>query len=163
MSRNETLWQTFPQFFGLKTKTGFKIRKNVRKKAYNKHIIIIVTWSGVQYHVSWMRPYHWITLDATLRVSGDSMVWPHPLDVIQYARSSYYYDNMYVASRVIQWYGLIHETWYCTPDQVTIMIICIYHWLKLVYFVHKNDSCRHRAVDTYYVSNFTSVMALHRH
>ena len=27
----------------LKTKTGFKIRKNVRKKAYNKHIIIIVT------------------------------------------------------------------------------------------------------------------------
>ena len=24
------------------------------------------------------------------------------------------------ASRVIQWYGLIHQTWYCTPDQVTI-------------------------------------------
>ena len=32
-----------------------------------------------------MRPYHWITLDATR----------HPLDVIQYARSSYYYDNVY--------------------------------------------------------------------
>ena len=29
------------------------------------------------------------------------------------------------ASRVIQWYGLIHETGYCTPDQVTIMIICL--------------------------------------
>ena len=29
------------------------------------------------------------------------------------------------ASRVIQWYGLIHSTWYCTPDQVTIMIICL--------------------------------------
>ena len=28
-----------------------------------------------------------------------------------------------VASRVILWYGLIHETLYCTPDQVTIMII----------------------------------------
>ena len=74
-SRNVTLWQTFPQF---KTKTGFKIRKNVRKKAYNKHIIIIVTWSGVQYHVSWMR--------------------------------------------------LIHSTWYSTPDQVTVMIMCM-SWL----------------------------------
>ena len=30
-----------------------------------------------------------------------------------------------VASRVIQWYGLIHKTWYCTPDQVTILIICL--------------------------------------
>ena len=28
------------------------------------------------------------------------MVWPHPLDVIQYARSSYYYDNVYVANSV---------------------------------------------------------------
>ena len=25
------------------------------------------------------------------------MVWPHPLDVIQYTRSSYYYDNVYVS------------------------------------------------------------------
>ena len=24
------------------------------------------------------------------------MVWPHPRDVIQYARSSYYYDNMFI-------------------------------------------------------------------
>ena len=30
-----------------------------------------------------------------------------------------------VASRVIQWYGLIHETGNSTPDQVTIMIICL--------------------------------------
>ena len=30
-----------------------------------------------------------------------------------------------VASRVIQWYDLIHETWYSTPDQVTTMIICL--------------------------------------
>ena len=28
------------------------------------HIIIIVTWSGVLYHVSWMRSYHRITRDA---------------------------------------------------------------------------------------------------
>ena len=33
-----------------------------------------------------------------LRVSGDPLVRPHPLDVIQYARSSYYYDNVYLAS-----------------------------------------------------------------
>ena len=42
-SRNVALWQTFPQFSVLKTKTGFNFRKNVRKKASNKHIIIIVT------------------------------------------------------------------------------------------------------------------------
>ena len=34
-----------------------------------------------------------------------------------------------VASRVIQWCGLIHETWYCTPDQVTVMIICLLYAL----------------------------------
>ena len=28
------------------------------------HIIIIVTWSGVLYHVEWMRSYHRITRDA---------------------------------------------------------------------------------------------------
>ena len=29
-------------------------------------------------------------------VEGDPMVWPHPRDVIRYARSSYYYDNMFI-------------------------------------------------------------------
>ena len=29
-------------------------------------------------------------------VEGDPMVWPHPRDVVQYARSSYYYDNMFI-------------------------------------------------------------------
>ena len=48
------------------------------------HNIIIVT--GVLYRVEWMRSYHQITLDAT---EGDPMVWPHPRDVILYARSSY--------------------------------------------------------------------------
>ena len=50
-------------FSGVKTKTGYKI-KIMPEKVYNKHIII-VTRSGVQYHVSWMRQYHWITLDAS--------------------------------------------------------------------------------------------------
>ena len=31
------------------------------------------------------------------------------------------------ASRVIQWYGLIQETWYCMPDQFTIIIICLFY------------------------------------
>ena len=29
-------------------------------------------------------------------VKGDPVVWPHPRDVILYARSSYYYDNMFI-------------------------------------------------------------------
>ena len=33
----------------------------------------------------------------------------------------------HVAPRMIQWYGLILETWYCMPDQVTIMIICLFY------------------------------------
>ena len=40
------------------------------------------------------------------------------------------------ASRVIQWYDLIHETWYSTPDHVTIIIMFLYRiigvkWLTL--------------------------------
>ena len=27
----------------------------------------------------------------------EAMIWPHPLDVIQYARSSYYYNNVYMS------------------------------------------------------------------
>ena len=66
---------------------------------------IIVTWSGALYHVEWMRSY-W-SLDQPRRE----------------------------ASRVIQWYGLIHVTWYCTPDQVTSMIIC----LSYTFFWHYSD------------------------
>ena len=29
-------------------------------------------------------------------IPSDPMVWPHPRDVIQYARSSYNYDNMFI-------------------------------------------------------------------
>ena len=39
-----------------------------------------------------------------------------------------------IASRVIQWYGLIHKTWYCTPDQVTFIIICLLYTLFLTLF-----------------------------
>ena len=104
MSRNVMLWQTFLQFFGIKDQTGFKIRKNVRKKSYNKYIFIIVTWSGVQYHISWMRLYHWMTRDA---ISGDLMVCCNPLDLKQYARSSYYYDKVYLSPLVGLWYVIM--------------------------------------------------------
>ena len=38
------------------------------------------------------------------------------------------------ASREIQWYILIHETWYCTPDQVTFIIICLLYTFFWHYF-----------------------------
>ena len=40
-------------FSRLKTKTINKKQNYIIKKVYNKHIIIIGTWSGVQYHVIW--------------------------------------------------------------------------------------------------------------
>ena len=52
------------------------------------HIIIIVTWSGVLYHVEWMRSYY--GLPKTWSIKGDPMIWPHPWDVILYTRSSDY-------------------------------------------------------------------------
>ena len=50
----------------------------------NKHclltfFIIIVTLSGILYSVE-----------------GDPMVWPHPQNVILYARSSYYFNDMFI-------------------------------------------------------------------
>ena len=38
------------------------------------------------------------------------------------------------ASRVIQWYGLIHKTWYCTPDQATFIIISLLYTFFWHYF-----------------------------
>ena len=63
MTRGVKNWNVMA-FFGIKDQYRFENQKECLKKAYNKHIITIVTLSGVQYHVSWMRPYHWITLDA---------------------------------------------------------------------------------------------------
>ena len=39
------------------------------------------------------------------------------------------------ASRVFQLYDLIHETYYSTPDQVTIIIICLLY----TFFRHYSD------------------------
>ena len=64
--------------------------------AYVGFQLLLVTWSGVLYHVSWMSSYHRITFDAS------RLVW----------------------SRVILWYELIHSTRYGPPDQVTVVIMC---------------------------------------
>ena len=39
---------------------------------------------------------HTIGSPETRSVEGGPMVWPHPRDVIMYARSSYYCDNMFI-------------------------------------------------------------------
>ena len=43
------------------------------------------------------------------------------------------------ASQVIRWYDLIHSTWYSAPDQVTIIIMCMYRsvWALLVPWCNK--------------------------
>ena len=64
------------------------------KRVYNKHIIIKVTWSGVQYHVSWMRPYHWITLDASRLGWSDGMTSSTRCDTVR--QINCYYNNVYV-------------------------------------------------------------------
>ena len=43
------------------------------------------------YHVERMR--HTIGSPETPRVKGDPIVLPHPVDVILYARSSYFYND----------------------------------------------------------------------
>ena len=64
---------------------------------------------------------------------NSNLIWPtvsHRVDeVIPSA------DPRRVASRVIQWYGLIHETRYHTPDQVTILIICLLYAFFLTLFL----------------------------
>ena len=61
------LWQTFSQFLWNKDQDNLYNQNNVRKKVYNKYIIKIVTWSGVQYHVSL------ISLDASRLVWSDDI------------------------------------------------------------------------------------------
>ena len=58
------------------------------------HIIIIVTWSGVLYHVEWMRFYHRITGDVKHRAWSNGMASFRRSDTD--ARSSYFYNNMFI-------------------------------------------------------------------
>ena len=40
------------------------------------------------------------------------MVWPHPRDVILYARSSYYYDNMFIICLFLTFFLILNLFWY---------------------------------------------------
>ena len=79
ISRNMTSLNTTANvptiFFWIKDQNNLLNQNNVRKRVYNHyiHIIIIVTSSGVQYHFSWMRWYHWITLEASRLEQSDGM------------------------------------------------------------------------------------------
>ena len=44
-------------------------------------------------------------------VEGDSMVWPHPRDVILYARSSYFYNNMFIIYLFLTLFGFNKLFW----------------------------------------------------
>ena len=57
-------------------------------------IIIIVTWSVYSITSSWWG--HTIGSPENRSIKGDPMVWSHQQDVIQYARSRYYYNNMFI-------------------------------------------------------------------
>ena len=61
-----------------------------QKKMYIilKHIITIVTWSGVLYHASWMSSYHRITLDAS------RLVWSYDISSSTRRDSSYYLSHL---------------------------------------------------------------------
>ena len=87
------------------------------------HFLVILTYFMVEGHLVMIHtPYHnsnliWRTVS---RRVDEVIPSDHPRRV---------------ASRVIQWYGLIHETWYCTPDQVTIMIISLLYAFFLTFFL----------------------------
>ena len=53
-----------------------------------------------------------------LHISGDLMVLPHPLDVTQNARSSYYYDTVYVLVLNVNMFKGI-STWWTNGNDIT--------------------------------------------
>ena len=55
--QDEVMSCHIPQFFWIKDKNNWLNQNNIRIKLHNENIIIIVTWSGGQYHISWMRSH----------------------------------------------------------------------------------------------------------
>ena len=49
------------------------------------------------------------------RVEGGPMVWPHPQDVILYARSSYFYDNMFIICLFLTFFMILKLVWSVIP------------------------------------------------
>ena len=46
---------------------------------------------------------------------GDSMVWPHPRDVILCAKSSYFYNNMFIIYLFLTLFGFYNLFWSLFP------------------------------------------------
>ena len=44
------------------------------------------------------------------------MVWPHPRDVILYARSSYYYDNMFIICLFLTFFLILKPVLVLNPE-----------------------------------------------
>ena len=45
------------------------------------------------------------------------MVWPHPRDVILYARSSYYYDNMFIICLFLTFFPILKPVLVFNPEK----------------------------------------------
>ena len=52
----------------------------------------------------------------TRSVEGDPLVWPHPVDVILYARSSYYYDNMFIICLFLKFFLILKPVIIFNPE-----------------------------------------------
>ena len=46
------------------------------------------------------------------------MVWPHPRDVILYARSSYYYDNMFIICLFLTFFLILKPVLVFNPEKL---------------------------------------------
>ena len=44
------------------------------------------------------------------------MVWPHPRDVMLYARSSYYYDNMFIICLFLTFFPILKPALVFNPE-----------------------------------------------
>ena len=47
------------------------------------------------------------------------MVWPHPRDMILYARSSYYYDNMFIICLFLTFFRILKPVLVFNPEKIT--------------------------------------------
>ena len=49
---------------------------------------------------------------------GDPMVWPHPRDMILYARSSYYFDNMFIICLFSEFFLILKPVLVFNPEKL---------------------------------------------
>ena len=53
------------------------------------------------------------------------MVWPHPRDVILYARSSYYYDNMFIICLFLTFFLILKPVLVFNPENAGTFAITL--------------------------------------